>query len=52
MSSSLLIYEYLLAVICQAISRGRIPNELPNAVYRIANPQLVFLCEKLAFFVL
>jgi hypothetical protein len=48
---TLLISKHLLAVVCQVITKCRISHELSDALYRITNPQLVFLREKLAVFV-
>ena len=50
-SFAFLICKYLLAHVCHVIAKGRIPNELPNALYWVANPQLIFLREKLAILV-
>jgi hypothetical protein len=50
-SFPLLICEYVLAVICHVIAKSWIPHELPDALYGIADPQLVFLCEHLAIFI-
>jgi hypothetical protein len=48
---TLLISKHLLAVVCQVIMKHRISHELSDALYRITNPQLAFLHEKLIVFI-
>jgi hypothetical protein len=51
-SCALLIRKHLLAPICYIITKGRIPYELPDALYRITDPKLIIFSEELAVFIL